>query len=67
MYSKVLAARLGKQGIIVSAVHPGWVKTDMGGDEAPMHPKEAAEKIFKLATSAHKTGKFWFDGKEFPW
>jgi len=67
MYTKVLAARLEKRGIIVSAVHPGWVKTDMGGDEAPMGPEEAAEKIFKLATSSHKTGKFWCDGKEFPW
>ncbi len=67
MYTKVLAARLEKQGVIVSAVHPGWVKTEMGGDEAPMKPEESAEKIFKLATSSHKTGKFWFDGKEFPW
>jgi NAD(P)-dependent dehydrogenase (short-subunit alcohol dehydrogenase family) len=67
MYTKTLAARLKKTGVIVSAVHPGWVKTYLGGDEAPREPEEAAEQIFKLATSSHPTGKFWYDNKEFPW
>jgi NAD(P)-dependent dehydrogenase (short-subunit alcohol dehydrogenase family) len=67
MYTKTLASRLRKQGITVSSVHPGWVKTDMGGEDAPREPQEAAEQIFKLATTLHPTGKFWYDFKEFPW
>ncbi len=34
MYTRTLALRMEneKTGIIVSSIHPGWVKTDMGGD-----------------------------------
>ena len=56
-----------KGKIIVSAVHPGWVKTDMGGPQADIEPQEAAEDIFKLATSRPETGQFWFKGEKFPW
>lgn len=67
MYTKTLASRLRKQGIIVSSVHPGWVKTDMGGEDAPRKPEEAADQIFKLATTPHQTGLFWYDNEIFPW
>jgi len=67
MYTKTLAARLKKQDITVSSVHPGWVKTYLGGEDAPRQPEEAAEQIFKLATTPHTTGKFWYDNEEFPW
>jgi len=69
MYVRTLAARLHHEGagIIVSAVHPGWVKTDMGGAEAPTTPEEAAENIYKLAISRPETGQFWFNGKKYPW
>jgi NAD(P)-dependent dehydrogenase (short-subunit alcohol dehydrogenase family) len=66
MFTRVLAAQL-KGKIIVSSVHPGWVKTDMGGQDAEMEPEEAAEHIFKLANSKVETGQFWFKGKKLPW
>ena len=66
MVTKILALRL-KGKATVSSVHPGWVKTDMGGDEADITPKEAAEDIFKLANSEAETGQFWFKGERFPW
>lgn len=66
MYTKTLAARL-KGEITVSSVHPGWVKTDMGGQDADFTPEEAAENIFKLAISRPETGQFWFNGEKMPW
>jgi NAD(P)-dependent dehydrogenase (short-subunit alcohol dehydrogenase family) len=56
-----------KTGIIVSSVHPGWVKTNMGGDDAPTTAEEAAEQIFKLAVSRPETGQFWYNGNKYPW
>jgi NAD(P)-dependent dehydrogenase (short-subunit alcohol dehydrogenase family) len=69
MYTRTLALRLSHEGtgIIVSSVHPGWVKTDMGGDDAPTTPEEAAENIYKLAISRPETGQFWYNGKKYPW
>lgn len=66
MYTRILSFRLKDQAI-VSSVHPGWVKTDMGGTDADMTPEEAAEHIFKLAISRPETGQFWFKGEKFPW
>ena len=66
MATRIWALRL-KDRITVSAVHPGWVKTDLGGPNADMEPAEAAEYILTLATAKVETGQFWFKGKKFPW
>ncbi len=69
MYTRTLAVRLKHEGnnITVSSVHPGWVKTDMGGDDAPMLPEQSAEHIYTLALSKPETGQFWFKGQKYPW
>ncbi len=66
MVTKIFAIRL-KGKATVSSVHPGWVKTDMGGVNADMEPSEAAEHIFKLANASVETGQFWFKDEKFPW
>jgi len=66
MYTRTLAIRLSGR-ITVSSVHPGWIKTDMGGTDADLAPEEAAEDIVKLMNSQVETGQFWFKGKKFPW
>lgn len=66
MVTKILADRLNEK-ITVSSINPGWVKTDMGGEEADREPEEVAEDFFKLANSDVETGQFWFKGKKFPW
>jgi len=67
MYTKTLASRVKGRGIIVSSVHPGWVKTDMGGKDATKEPTEAANEIYKLAITPHETGLFWHDNKICSW
>ncbi len=65
MYVKTLADRL--KGITVSAFDPGWVKTDMGGADAPRDPKIPAQELFQLATAPHPTGNFWYEDKIRSW
>jgi NAD(P)-dependent dehydrogenase (short-subunit alcohol dehydrogenase family) len=51
-------------------IHPGWVKTDMGGASAPTSPESSAKGIWEVALSLRstQTGKFFeFTGKEIPW
>jgi NAD(P)-dependent dehydrogenase (short-subunit alcohol dehydrogenase family) len=67
MYMRTLAQRLKKDGLIVSSVHPGWVKTDMGGAEADISPEEAADGIYQFALTSPETGFFWFKGEKLPW
>ncbi|MEX2217180.1 MAG: SDR family oxidoreductase [Phycisphaerales bacterium] len=51
-------------------VHPGWVRTDMGGPGAPIEPQESAAALAKLLAKAGPpvSGKFLnYDGTELPW
>lgn len=66
MFTQILADRL-KDFATVSSINPGWVKTDMGGDDAEDEPEVVANDIYKLANLKIDTGKFWFKGYEYPW
>lgn len=56
-------------GVAVNSVSPGWVRTDMGGNNASRSVEEGAAGIVWLATQApgSETGKFWQDKQEIPW
>jgi NAD(P)-dependent dehydrogenase (short-subunit alcohol dehydrogenase family) len=64
-----LANALRDKRIAVNSVCPGWVRTDMGGANAPRSVAEGADTIVWLATEAPRglTGKFLRDRKEIPW
>lgn len=46
----LLAKELKGTNILVNSYSPGWMKTDMGGDDAPFTPEEGAETAVYLAT-----------------
>ena len=70
MLVKGLAATLRDRGIIVVALSPGWVRTDMGGESAPLSPETSVNGLRRVIaglTSAD-SGKFLsHDGKPIPW
>ncbi|KAH9848825.1 NAD-P-binding protein [Lenzites betulinus] len=49
---------------------PGWVKTDMGGQNAALEPKDSIAGILKVVTSATSadSGKYFrYNGEHIPW
>lgn len=67
MYTRTLALRFKDEKKIVSSVHPGWVKTEMGGENAEITPEVAGKNIFDFAITRPESGGFWHDGKIMPW
>jgi NAD(P)-dependent dehydrogenase (short-subunit alcohol dehydrogenase family) len=52
------------------SLHPGWVRTDMGGADAALLPRESARGLFKLIIEAknENSGRMYdYSGKEIPW
>ncbi len=70
MFTRCLAWDPEAAGIISVTLHPGWVRTDMGGPTAHLSVTESATGILNLATRLAQAdnGKFFtWEGKEFPW
>lgn len=70
MATRNMALELGGQGIVVVCINPGWVKTDMGGPDAPMEIEESVAHILSLADrlGPEQNGKFLHaKGHELPW
>ena len=70
MLVKGLAATLGARGIIVVALSPGWVRTDMGGEGAPLSPEASVRGLRKVIAGLKPadSGKFLsHDGSAIPW
>lgn len=64
----MFANELKDDGICVNAMCPGWVRTDMGGPNAPRDVSEGADTAVWLATEEKiPTGKFFRDRKEINW
>ncbi|MEM1122141.1 MAG: SDR family oxidoreductase [Bacteroidota bacterium] len=63
------AQQLAHENILINAVSPGWVRTDMGGMDATRSPEKGAETIIWAALLEDKrlTGKFFRDKEEISW
>lgn len=63
-----LAVELRPRGINVAVLHPGWVQTDMGGDQAPLSPGGSVAGMRRVIDGLASSGGFFdYTGKPLPW
>lgn len=69
MLTVVLSRKLEGTNVKVNSAHPGWVKTDLGGQEAPLDVAEGAKTAVRLALigADGPTGGFFHGDQELPW
>ena len=67
--TRLLAAAARGHDVLVNAVDPGWVRTDMGGSAAPRSVAQGADTIVWCATLPRggPSGRFFHDRKEVAW
>jgi len=70
MAMRALADEWRSDGIAVVMVHPGWVRTDMGGEDAPLAVSDSTAGLARLVerVTMADTGRFLdHDGSTMPW
>jgi NAD(P)-dependent dehydrogenase (short-subunit alcohol dehydrogenase family) len=70
MLMKNLSIDLQQKGVTAVAMHPGWVRTRLGGPQAPLSPEESAAGILATLTTLTpaKNGAFLdYQGREMAW
>ena len=67
--TRIVASDTRGTGVLVNSVCPGWVRTEMGGAEAPRTVAQGADTAVWLATlpGDGPSGGFFRDRKQIPW
>ncbi len=68
--TRTFVSELGETGLTVLSMHPGWVKTDMGGDQAPLDVQTSTDGMVEQVTLAlGRGGHHYLDykGDQLPW
>jgi NAD(P)-dependent dehydrogenase (short-subunit alcohol dehydrogenase family) len=69
-FTRSFAAKHRGQGVAVLSLHPGWVKTDMGGPQAPLDVATSVKglaDVVERAQKDRKDGFFDYKGDTLPW
>lgn len=69
VYTIHLAHELRDTNVKVNSAHPGWVKTELGGPQAPMEVADSGKTSVHLATldGNGPSGGFFHEGESLPW
>ncbi len=70
MFHRCLAAELAGQGFVCVALHPGWVRTRMGGNRAPLSVQSSVSGMLSVITHLRRrdNGRFLdYTGSRVPW
>lgn len=61
MHTKMFANLLAKENFLIHSSHPGWVRTVMGGKDAPILPSESVAGMLKVLDNLtiEQNGTFW--------
>jgi len=66
--TKILSNELSGMGIKINTICPGWVQTDMGGENATLTVEESTAKIAAFALRDNfPNGQFLRHGESIPW
>ncbi|EAT45852.1 AAEL002901-PA [Aedes aegypti] len=68
--TKSMSLDLKPNQIMAVALHPGWVRTDMGGSKAPLSIEQSCNRMVQTVMQLgekHNGGFLQYDGKELPW
>lgn len=70
MATSLLSQALAARNIAVVALHPGWVRTDMGGTQAALSPQESVQGLLQVLhrLGPEDSGQFFdWQGERLPW
>lgn len=70
MLMRLASMDLEKDGVMVVNLHPGWVRTRMGGENAAISTKESVEGMLRVIDGlgpSMRGGLYDYQGKKIPW
>jgi NAD(P)-dependent dehydrogenase (short-subunit alcohol dehydrogenase family) len=65
-----LALEVRSRDVVAAVLHPGWVKTRMGGSSAPLEPQDSVggmRRVIDRLSLDDSAGFFGYDGATIPW